>query len=145
MKCQTVIDPQCEEMVLIRARERTDLVEELERLATGVPKELIGYEGKSIVKLDPAEIACFTVEENKVCALVNEKKLWVKERLYVLEEMLSENFVKINQSCIANIRQIERFEASFAGALLVVFRNGHRDYVSRRQLKNVKERIGFRL
>ena len=71
------------------------------------------------------------------------EKFEIKTRLYVIEEKLPENFIKINQSCIANINQIERFDASISGTLKIRFKNGYTDYVSRRQLKNVKERIGI--
>ena len=57
--------------------------------------------------------------------------------------MLDLNFVRINQSCIANINQIKKFSASFNGFLQVHFKNGYIDYVSRRELKNVKERVGI--
>ena len=60
-----------------------------------------------------------------------------------LEEMLDDSFVKINQSCIANIKKIDRFKATVGGSLTVIFKNGHIDYVSRRNLKNVKERLGL--
>ena len=71
------------------------------------------------------------------------QKLRLHQRLYELEELGESNLIKINQSCIANTEKIDRFEVSFGGALAVVFKNGHRDYVSRRQLKYVKERIGL--
>jgi len=71
------------------------------------------------------------------------KTFRLNHRLYQLEERLGTRFLKINQSCLANIQQIQRFDASLAGALLVIFKNGYRDYVSRRQLKTVKERMGF--
>jgi DNA-binding LytR/AlgR family response regulator len=67
----------------------------------------------------------------------------LKERLYMLEEMLDDSFLKINQSCIANIHKIKKFDASFSGALFVTLQNGYKDYVSRRRLKAVKERIGL--
>ena len=54
-----------------------------------------------------------------------------------------EGFVRINQSCLGNVRRIARFDASIGGSLMVTFENGHRDYVSRRQLKTVKERMGM--
>ena len=60
-----------------------------------------------------------------------------------MEKKLPENFVKINQSCIANIDKINRFDASFSGTLKLIFKNSYTDYVSRRQLKTVKERIGI--
>ena len=59
------------------------------------------------------------------------------------KQMLGEGFVKINQSCIANTKKILRFSASISGALQVTFKNGYRDYVSRRQLKTVKKRMGL--
>ena len=62
-----------------------------------------------------------------------------------IEEMLDESFVKINQSCLGNVKKIARFDASIGGSLMVTFRNAHRDYVSRRQLKTVKERMHIKL
>ena len=55
------------------------------------------------------------------------------------------DFVKLNQSCIVNIKKIECFDASLGGALKVTLKNGYRDYVSRRQLKAVKERLGLKI
>ena len=76
-------------------------------------------------------------------ALTEKGKYRLKSRLYQLEKNLNDNFVKINQSCIANIKKIEKFKASVGGALMVIFKNGYEDYVSRRNLKNVKERLGL--
>lgn len=145
MKCHTVIGEEHEEGVWIFAKERTPLVEEIERLTAGEAAELIGYREREIARLDPADVYCFTVEDGRLYAVTEAEKWQLRVRLYQVEGTLGADFVKINQSCIANIRHIKRFEVSFAGALLVVFRNGHRDYVSRRQLKTVKERIGFHL
>ncbi len=143
MKCKTVIDKSREEEVIIYAHERNETVEEIEKLALRSDFELIGYSGKSAVRLDWAEIYCFIVEDNRVYAVTENEKLQIKHRLYQLEELADKSFVKINQSCIANIRRIKRFDASISGTLRVVFKNGYTDYVSRRQLKSVKERLGL--
>lgn len=143
MKCKIIIDQTQEEEVLIIAHARTSLVEEIEELVLGSTTELFGYTETEIVRLHPEEIVCFSVEDGKIYAMTDTKKLRVKQRLYVLEELLDERFIKINQSCIANVKKIKKFEASFGGALTVIFKNGYRDYVSRRQMKIVKERIGF--
>ena len=146
MKFRTIIDKTLEEEVIIHAKERTRIVEELESFIANVDTELIGYtENKRIVKLRPADVHCFTVEDGKTYALTDKEKLQLRQRLYVLEDMLDESFVKINQSCIGNVSKIKCFDASLGGALMVSFKCGHRDYVSRRQLKTVKERIGFKL
>lgn len=143
MKCITTIDKNREEEVLIYAHKRTPLVDEIEKLAGG-ENELVGYADREAYKLALSEICCFTVEDNKVYALTRKDKLQVKLRLYQVEEMLDERFVKINQSCIANLKEIRKFDASVSGALTVTFKNGYRDYVSRRNVKNVKERLGVK-
>lgn len=143
MKCKTVIDKNHEEEVIIYAHERNETVEAIERLVLRSGFELIGYSGKSAVRLEWSEVHCFTVEDNRVYAVTENEKLQIKLRLYQVEEIADKSFVKINQSCIANIRQIKRFDASISGTLRVIFKNGYTDYVSRRQLKTVKERLGL--
>ena len=143
MKCKTVIDKIREEEVIIYAHERNETVEAIEKLVLRSDFELIGYSGKSAVRLEWSEIYCFTVEDNKVYAVTETEKLQLKLRLYQVEELADESFVKINQSCVANISHIKRFDASISGTLRVVFKNGYTDYVSRRQLKTVKERLGL--
>ena len=143
MKCTLIITDEHEEEVVIYARERTKLTNDIEVLVCGSVPELIGYKENEVVKLNSDLISCFTVEGNKVYALTDSEKLQIKLRLYQLEEMLSDTFVKINQSCIANIRKIERFDTSVSGTLLIKFKNGYKDYVSRRQMKAVKERFGL--
>ena len=149
MKCTTVIDRTRDEEIVIYAHERTSLVGEIEALVERHTTDLIGYREhrgeRQIVKLTPADVHCFVAEDDRVFALTDSEKLQIKARLYELEAALGTSFVRVNQSCLVNVRQIERFDASFAGALEVRLKNGHRDYVSRRQLKIVKERIGFTL
>lgn len=145
MKYRIKIDKEQEEEILIFARNRTKLIDDIESLILNESVELTGYKEREAVILNPAEICCFTVEENKVYALTDNNRFQLKQRLYQLEEMLDSSFVKINQSCIANTKKIIRFDASFAGTLSVVFKNGHKDYVSRRNVKQIKERFGVKL
>ncbi|MBR3716286.1 MAG: LytTR family transcriptional regulator [Clostridia bacterium] len=143
MKCRTVIDKDREEEVVIYVHEKSELSSEIEEFVMGRSLELLGYKDKNIVRLALSEVYCFTVEENKVFALTEKERLQLKQRLYLLEEMLDDSFVKINQSCIVSVRKIKRFDTSITGTLVVELKNGYKDYVSRRQLKKVKERIGL--
>ncbi len=142
MKCTIILGEDREEEVLIYASKRSSLVDEIENLCLNDSIELIGYKDKSFIKLFPSDIYCFMVEENKIYAQTKDEKLQIKQRLYQLEEILDDSFIKINQSCIVNLKKVERFDASFLGAMMVTLKNGYRDYVSRRQLKEVKERVG---
>lgn len=144
MKCTTVIDPGREEEVVIYTKKRTDLTDRIEALINDSESEYLGYADKSVIRYEPHEVTCFSVEGGKVFAVTDGGKLEIKERLYTIAERLDGDFIKINQSCIANIKKIKMFTPSVSGSLIVVFKNGYRDCVSRRQMKAVKERLGFK-
>ena len=144
MKYTLNLDKKREEEIIIFAHEKNELIESIEKLVQNDSVNLIGYKGQQIFKLDLKDIFCFTVEDGKIYAILEKEKLLVKQRLYSIEQMLDNGFVKINQSCIANIKKIDHFDASISGSLIVIFKNGYRDYVSRRQIKSVKERIGIK-
>jgi len=143
MKCYTYIEEVSEEKVLIYANERTKLIDEIESLVESVNVDLTGTLNDEIIKIDINDVTCFLSENNKVFALINDKKYQIKQRLYQIEEMNLAQFIKINQSCLANKKKIKKFESTIGGSLKVVFKNGYIDYISRRELKNVKQRMGL--
>lgn len=142
MKCEIVIDPECEECVMIYAKKNYPIIEEIRNLTIRNGDGIFGYVGNEIVKLDPMQIQYITVVKNKVHAVCDDQRYVLKDRLYVLEELLPDFFVRINQSCLANITKMERFDTSISGTMKIKFKNGDIDYVSRRQLKTVKKRVG---
>ena len=143
MKYKLIIDETKDEELIITCHHKREVFDQIEQLITNMDAQLIGYENEDIVMLNYDDVVCFVSDNNKVFALVGKHKYQIKKRLYQIEEQLDLNYVKINQSCIANIKQIAKFSASFNGFLKVYFKNGYSDYVSRRELKNVKERIGI--
>lgn len=144
MDVKTVIDKDAEERVLIYARSRSRLVCDIEELVQNSRLEIMGYRGEETVKLDVSQIYCFICEGDRVYALNGDGKWRLRQRLYQIEELLGESFCRINQSCIANLNFVRKFDASISGTLYAVFQNGYKDYISRRQLKNVKERVGLK-
>lgn len=143
MKFTAIIGTEHDEEVVIYAHKKTEFVTQIENLISENALELVGYKDKNAVRLNLSDVYCFSVEDSKVYAVLHNEKLQLKYRLYQLEEKLPQNFIKINQSCIANIKKIERFDASISGALRVCFKNGCSDYVSRRRMKDIKERLGL--
>ena len=143
MKCYTYIDPKEEEKVLIYAKERNKIVDEIESWAISSDIDITGTYNDEIIKIDINQVSCFISENNKVFALVDDKKYQIKHRLYQIEEMNLNSFIKINQSCIANKKKIKKFESTIGGSLKVIFKNNYVDYISRRELKNVKQRMGL--
>lgn len=143
MKCTVILDKTREEEIIIYAHQKSEMVEAVENLINDKTQSINGYLNGEIVKLLPREVFCFTVENSKIYAICDDKKYLLKLRLYNIEQMLDKNFIKINQSSIANINKIQKFDASIGGTLKVIFKNGYTDYVSRRNIKKVKERLGL--
>ncbi len=144
MYFELIIDENQEEKVVVYAKEETALVKAIKALANGSKELLMGYKNDDFVPIDLSEVYCFTIEKCKLYAVMEKEKLLLKQRLYQIEELLGADFVKINQSSVANLKKIDRFSASLGGSLIVKFKNGYRDYVSRRQVKAVKERMGIK-
>lgn len=142
MKYEIVIDKERESLLII-SPERTKLIDRIEELIRSEHDELVGVSGSTVAVLEPDRISCFFALDGRVYAICEGEKYQLKLRLYQLEERYSASFVKINQSCMVNTKKIKGFEASIGGSLMVMLDDGYRDYVSRRQLKAVKERIGF--
>lgn len=143
MKCYTYIEETEEEKILIYAKERTKLIDEIESLVISSNIDLTGIYNEELIKINVNDVTCFISENNRVFALINDKKYQIRQRLYQIEEMKLHAFIKLNQSCLANKNKIKKFESTIGGALKVVFKNGYIDYISRRELKNVKQRMGI--
>ena len=143
MKCTVILDKTREEEIVIYAHQKNEMIFEIERMAQEKPLQMTGFLNEEIVRLEPQDIYCFTVEGGRLYAIGESEKYLIKARLYNIEEILDKNFIKINQSSIANVKKIQKFDASISGTLKVIFKNGHTDYVSRRNIKNVKERLGL--
>ena len=143
MKLKIFIDKDHEEEVIVYTRKRTELVSAIEKLINQNDISLTGFSKTEAVPLSAEEVFCFISENGKVYAITEKEKLLIRQRLYQLQDNLSDDFLKINQSCLANVKKIARFDTSISGNLTVRFKNGYTDYVSRRNLRNIKERFGI--
>ena len=106
--------------------------------------QIIGFlEGEKHL-LNINEIYEIYTEGNKTYAATEKEIFQIKFRLYQIEEKEIETFIKINQSCLINKQYIASFKSSIAGSILVKLKNGKSEYISRRQVKNVMERMGIK-
>jgi len=73
-----------------------------------------------------------------------ERQYESKDKLYELEEKLSKHgFVRLSKYAIANIHMIKRIEVEFNGSLVVHFKNGKCEGISRRNVSKVKNYLGI--
>ena len=131
------------EDIVILAKSKTAVLGKIEELLCAEAETVIGYGENEALRLKSTEIYCFFIKDGKVLAQTRHGQLRIKERLYQLEEIFSKSFIKINQSCLINSQEIKSFSSSIGGTLFVTLKNGYKDYVARRQLKQVKERLGI--
>ena len=79
--------------------------------------------------------------ENKKVYLRTQKYTYeVRDRLYSLEESLrDQGFVRISNSEIVNISQIEKLDMSYTGTIKMYMKNGDETFVSRRYVSKIKD------
>jgi len=143
MKCRTVIDESREEVVIYTPK-ITPFIQQIQLFVQQEESEILGVQDGEIFKLSLPDVCCFAVKEGKVYAMTEDGEYKIKQRLCEIENLVGDAFVKINQSCIANVYKMVKFDASFAGELRLTLKNGYSDYVSRRQLQNVKRRLNLK-
>lgn len=120
-----------------KSQELTDIYEMLEKLLDTKIKVYKGQESGVVV---PSRIVRIYSENKKVYIRTKDDLFEVKERIYTLEEQLKERgFVRISNSEIVNIQQIEKLDMSQIGTIKMYMKNGDETYVSRRYISKIKE------
>ena len=142
MKARIIIDPERDEEVLIYVKAPSPSADAVLDYASGIDTELVGRIGDRQELVDLGDVECFISESGSVYAVrCDGARLELRKRLYEIEELYGDALIKLNQSCLANLEYIRCFDTSLSGSVIVEFKSGYRDYVSRRQMKEVKERI----
>ena len=143
MKFKLIIDKNKDEEVVVTARERsvlTDRIEALIREDAGSDR-IAAYTEDDMKMLKFSDIECITVQEGKTWAVdTRGRRYRLKLRLYELESLVPACFIRINKSALANENRLERFTATYSGAVDAVFKCGYREYVSRRCFAAIKRR-----
>ncbi len=142
MKFRLIIDKDKDEEIVITARERSPLIDEIEALISKHLDRIPGYTEDDIKMLAVSDIECVTVLEGKTYAIdSNNQRYRLKGRLYELESALPASFIRINKSTLANEQALDRFAVAYTGAVDAVFKCGYREYVSRRCFAQIKRRF----
>lgn len=143
MKFKLIIDQTKDEEVIATVHQRSRLTDEIQALVmqdAGIDK-IPGYTEDDMKMLSFSEIECVTIVDGKTYAIdIRGTQYRLKQRLYELEDRLPASFIRINKSTLANENRLERFSASFSGAVDAVFKCGYREYVSRRCFAAIKRR-----
>ena len=146
MKVEIIIKPELiEPEVDIYTPEITKEIQKLaERINSGQNRILTGTKDQKIFILNPEEIYSFYSENQKVFAKTEGGSVWVKLKLYELEEMLrGTSFVRVSNSSIVNIEKIKDLQLSYSGIIEINFKNEEKEFVSRRYVPKIKKYLGI--
>ncbi len=144
MKFELIVDPDGEEKIVAYVHSPSELTRQIEELLRSHVQEqtLEVSDHRGTRSLPLGQIHCITVEDRKVYAIYEDgKKYRCNRRLYELEEALPSYFIRINKSTLANEHCIQAFVPTYSGGVDALFQCGHRDYVSRRCLVEIRRRL----
>ena len=128
--------------IVINASEYTKEVENilqiLQQVTSAKINSIVGRNGNEIAIIDVNDIIKFYSSEKYNYCKTKKGEFTIKQKLYELEETLpTDNFIRISNSCIVNIKYIECFDLGIIGNILVKFKDGSTENVSKRKVSEV--------
>lgn len=104
---------------------------------------LWGYKNGDAYEIEISQIYVIQVENEKTMICTQDQNYVYRGRLYQVQNILSDSFVMISRGTIVNYHFIDHLEIISTGSIDAVLENGLRVQVSRRRIKNLKERLGL--
>ena len=132
-----------EPYVEIYTSDITDDIQNLLSLIKASSNIVTAQQDERTIVLKERDIYMIRVENEKTIIYCKEKKYYSKKRLYELENILKHSFMKISKTTLVNLQYIDGVEASFGGTMLLILKNGCKDYVSRKYLPSFKVSLGL--
>ena len=146
MRIEIKVDNSCKETKIIVVTDKiTDEINTLvKKLAEDTPQLIAGLQRDILKILDQHDILRIYATNGKVYAETEDGEYLIRLRLYELEERLDKNdFVRISNSEIINLKKVKGFDLSYTGTICVSFLNDTVTYISRRYVKKIKQVLGI--
>ena len=146
MKIEIKIDKSCTEtkVIIISDKMTGEISDLMQRLSEETLQGIVGFDGESVLLLEPPDIVRIYAAAGKVFAVAGKKEYVLRLRLYEAEEKLSgKGFVRISNSEIINVKKAVKFDLSTVGTICVSLSNGDISFVSRRYVAKIKKTLGI--
>lgn len=147
MKVRIELDGEStEEEVVIHCRALTDEVRLIQRAVTSITSSLPNiplYKGDTDYYVASGDILFFETEGSVLNAHTRDNIYQTRYRLYELEKILSENFIRVSKSTIVNVQEIYSLSKNTLSTTSVIsFASSHKQvFVSRHYNKQLKEKL----
>lgn len=149
IKLEIIIDKNLEEnLIKLYTNSYTEEIKEIEEILNKYQASskniLTVFKDDQVFVIDAKDIIRIYSENKNVFIETKKDSYKSRLRLYEIEERLEKNnFIRISRFEIINIKYIEKLDLSFTGTVAVSLKNGKVSYVSRRNLKEFKNILGF--
>ncbi len=146
MQLEVKIDNSCIEpkVIILTASMTEDVNIILNKLSDQAPQIISGSKDNKIEVIEQADLIRIYANSGKVFAVTHKGEYALRLRLYEIEERLPPHqFVRISNSEIINLKNVNNFDLSFTGTICVKLTNGTITYVSRRYVSKLKKILGI--
>ncbi|WP_455543539.1 LytTR family DNA-binding domain-containing protein [Intestinibacter sp.] len=146
MKIRIEVDANIkEDEVIIKCKQLNDDVTDIQKALTDILSkkiQIIFYKDNSEYYIPVSKILFFETDESSINAHTVDSIYQVKYKLYELEDILPNNFMRVSKSTILNIDYIYSITKNLTSSSIVKFQNTHKKvYVSRHYYKLLKFKL----
>ncbi len=144
MKVKLNIDPGLpEEKAEFWLKKMTDKVRKITKELKEEQDFLWGYQDGDAYAIKFSQIFAIQVENQKTLICTEHDSYIFRGRLYQVKEVLPGEFIAASRGTIINYHFIDHLEVISTGNIDAVLKNGLRIQISRRKIKDLKERLGL--
>ncbi len=130
-------------IVITTAAVTEEINDIVKKLSEDTPQIISGSKEEKIEVIEQDDLIRIYANSGKVLAVTNKGEYTLRLRLYEVEKRLNPNqFVRISNSEIVNLKKVNNFDLSFTGTICVKLSNGTVTYVSRRYVSKIKKILG---
>ncbi len=131
-------------IVILTAVMSEDVSRVLNKLSENTPQILSGCKNEKVEVIEQEDLIRVYANAGKVFASTSKGEYMIRLRLYEIEERLHPNqFIRISNSEIINLKRVKNFDLSFTGTICVELDNHITTYVSRRYVSKIKKILGI--
>lgn len=131
-------------VIILTASMTEDVNIILSMLLNQTPQIISGSKDNKIEVIEQADLIRIYASNGKVIAATRKGEYALRLRLYEIEERLPPyQFVRISNSEIINLKNVNSFDFSLSGTICVKLADGTATYVSRRYVSKLKKILGI--
>ncbi|MGX4764176.1 LytTR family DNA-binding domain-containing protein [Holzapfeliella sp. JNUCC 72] len=128
-------------LIILQANQQSDAIKDTINYIESYQQFITGKRNQENYQLLVSDFNTFYSSQKKVFGLANQECYQISARLYELEDKLPHQFMRISNTEIINLNQIDKFNLTPSGIIEIKLKDGYITSSSRRFLKKVKERL----